>query len=109
MPRNFEFPLAPGHVDGSELWVPLRLQPEEFLAGHAAEWNFRMVGRLKPGITPEQAQSDAERVAQATVRAYPASCAASIFMQPPNRYTRTRSIKPVLLCAPYSLPWSSSL
>src|SRR6202789_3640732 len=72
MPRNFEFPLLPGHVDASELWVPLRLQPEEFLAGEAASWSFRMVGRLKPGITPEQAQSDAERVAQATVRDYPA-------------------------------------
>ncbi len=72
MPRNFEFPLVPGHVDRSELWVPLRLQPEEFLAGKAASWNFRMVGRLKPGITPEQAQSDAERVAQATMRDYPA-------------------------------------
>ena len=72
MPRNFEFPLLPGHVDRSELWVPLRLQPEEFLAGQAASWSFRMVGRLKPGITPEQAQADAERVAQATVRDYPA-------------------------------------
>ncbi len=72
MPRNFEFPLLPGHVDASQLWVPLRLQPEEFLAGQAASWDFRMVGRLKPGITPEQAQSDAERVAQATVRNYPA-------------------------------------
>jgi predicted permease len=72
MPRNFEFPLVPGHVDRSALWVPLRLQPEEFLAGQAAEWSFRMVGRLKPGITPEQAQSDAERVARATVRDYPA-------------------------------------
>jgi predicted permease len=72
MPRNFEFPLLPGHVGGSELWVPLSLQPEEFLAGQAASWNFRMVGRLKPGITPEQAQSDAERVARATVRDYPA-------------------------------------
>jgi predicted permease len=72
MPRNFEFPLLPGHVDASQLWVPLRLQPEEFLAGQAASWTFRMVGRLKPGITPEQAQSDAERVARATVRDYPA-------------------------------------
>jgi predicted permease len=72
MPRNFEFPLVPGHVDRSDLWVPLRLQAEEFLAGQAASWSFRMVGRLKPGITPEQAQSDAERVAQATVRDYPA-------------------------------------
>jgi predicted permease len=72
MPRNFEFPLLPGHVNASRLWVPLRLRPEEFLAGNAASWDFRMVGRLKPGITPEQAQSDAERVAQATVRNYPA-------------------------------------
>jgi predicted permease len=72
MPRNFEFPLLPGHVDASQLWVPLRLQPEEFLAGEAASWSFRMVARLKPGVTPEQAQSDAERVAQATVRDYPA-------------------------------------
>ena len=72
MPRNFEFPLLPGHLGASEMWVSLRLQPEEFLAGNAASWNFRMVGRLKPGITPQQAQSDAERVAQATVRDYPA-------------------------------------
>ena len=72
MPRNFEFPLLPGHVNHTQLWVPLRLQPEEFLAGQAASWGFRMVGRLKPGITPEQAQSDAERVARATVRDYPA-------------------------------------
>jgi predicted permease len=72
MPRAFEFPLMPGHVDRSQLWVPLRLQPEESLAGQAASWDFRMVGRLKPGITPAQAQSDAERVAQATMRDYPA-------------------------------------
>ena len=72
MPQNFEFPLVPGHMDPSDLWVPLRLQPEEFLAGQAASWTFRMVGRLKPGITPEQAQSDAERVALATVQQYPA-------------------------------------
>jgi predicted permease len=30
-----------------------------------------MVGRLKPGITPAQAESDAERVAQETMRNYP--------------------------------------
>ena len=72
MPRDFEFPLNPGHVNQSELWLPLSLQPEEFTAGSAASWNSRMVGRLKPGITVEQAQSDAERVAQETMRDYPA-------------------------------------
>ena len=40
MPRNFEFPLVPGHVDHSELWVPLRLQPEEFLAGRQHSGTF---------------------------------------------------------------------
>jgi len=72
MPRDFEFPLSPGNVNHSELWLPLSLQPEELTAGAAASWNSRMVGRLKPGITAEQAQSDAERVAQETVRDYPA-------------------------------------
>src|SRR5262249_5587456 len=38
----------------------------------AASWNFAMVGRLKAGISAAQAQSDAERVAQETMRNYPA-------------------------------------
>lgn len=72
MPRSFEFPLNPGHVSQSELWVPLSLRPEEFTGGQAASWNLRMVGRLKPGITTAQAQTDAERVAQETMSSYPA-------------------------------------
>jgi predicted permease len=72
MPRDFEFPLNPGHVNQSELWLPLSLQPSELSAAGAASWNSRMVGRLKPGITPEQARSDAERVAWQTMRDYPA-------------------------------------
>ena len=32
----------------------------------------RMMGRLKPGISSEQARSDADRVAQQTMRDYPA-------------------------------------
>jgi predicted permease len=71
MPRNFEFPLAPGHMNSSELWIPISLGPQEFGVGGAAGWNFNMVGRLKSGITAAQAQSDAERVAEATMRNYP--------------------------------------
>jgi putative ABC transport system permease protein len=72
MPRDFEFPLMPGHLDHSELWVPLSLKPEEFTAGSAASWNFRMIGRLKPGVTAGQAKTDAELVAEETMRNYPA-------------------------------------
>jgi putative ABC transport system permease protein len=71
MPRNFEFPLLPGHLNRSELWVPLSFTQQDFTTG-AASWNYQMVGRLKPGITPMQAQSDAERVAQEIMRNYPA-------------------------------------
>ena len=71
MPRNFEFPLMPGHLNQSQLWVPVSFEEEELTSG-ASNWGFDMVGRLKRGISPEQAQSDAERVAQETMRNYPA-------------------------------------
>lgn len=67
MPRDFEFPLIRGHFHQSELWVPLRLSDYELttLAGY---WQFSMVGRLKPGLTPEQAARDVAVVAAQTVR-----------------------------------------
>ena len=71
MPRDFEFPLVPGHLNNSELWVPMSLSEQELTTG-AAGWNFAMVGRLKAGISRAQAQSDAERVARETMRNYPA-------------------------------------
>lgn len=74
MPRNFEFPLMPGHLNQSQLWVPVSFEKEELAAG-ASNWGFDMVGRLKRGISPQQAQTDAERVAQETMRNYPASMA----------------------------------
>ena len=72
MPRNFEFPLAPGHLNHSEIWVPMSFTPDELGPNGSASWSYNMVGRLKPGVTTEQAQNDAERVAQDTVRNYPA-------------------------------------
>ncbi|HTT21829.1 MAG TPA: ABC transporter permease [Candidatus Sulfotelmatobacter sp.] len=71
MPRNFEFPLAPGHLNSAELWVPMNFTPQEIGPTGAAGWNFGMVGRLKPGITEAQAQQDAERVAQEINRNLP--------------------------------------
>ncbi len=75
MPRNFEFPLVPGHLNSSEFWVPMSFTQQELSAGGASSWGFNMVGRLQAGITPEQAESDAERVAQETMRNYPAAMA----------------------------------
>jgi putative ABC transport system permease protein len=72
MPRNFEFPLEPGQLNSSELWVPMSFLQQETTGTGMAGWNFSMVGRLKAGTTPAQAESDAERVAQETMRGYPA-------------------------------------
>jgi putative ABC transport system permease protein len=71
MPRNFEFPLVPGHLNTSELWVPMSFTRDEMGVGQQANWNFQMVGRLKSGISFAQAQQDAQRVAEQTMRAYP--------------------------------------
>jgi predicted permease len=76
MPRDFEFPLVPGQLNRSELWVPMSFSPEELLPQAGANWSYHMVGRLKPGITAAQAQSDAERVAQEIMRNYPPMMAA---------------------------------
>jgi predicted permease len=75
MPRNFEFPLVAGQLNRTQLWVPMSFNKQELSPPAAANWSFQMVGRLKPGISPAQAQSDAERVAQEIMRNYPAEMA----------------------------------
>ena len=71
MPREFEFPLVPGQLNRIQLWVPLSPTHDELTIG-AASWCCGMAGRLKPGVTPAQAQQDAERAAREIMRNYPA-------------------------------------
>ncbi|MGB6691613.1 MAG: ABC transporter permease, partial [Terracidiphilus sp.] len=69
-PRDFEFPLVPGQLNRSELWVPMSFTQGELVQG-AASWNFIMVGRLKPGVSVAQARQDVERAAVAIQRGFP--------------------------------------
>ena len=75
MPRGFEFPLIPGQLNRAELWVPMSFRPDELASRSASNWSYQMIGRLKPGISPTQAQSDADRVAKEIMRGYPAEMA----------------------------------
>ena len=70
MPRNFEFPLVPGQLNQSELWVPLSLTAADIEQGWGS-WNYNMVGRLKPGVTPAAAAADAQRVPQTIALRHP--------------------------------------
>ncbi len=70
MPRSFEFPLVPGHLNQAELWVPMSFTQDELTVG-ASRWGYQMVARLKPSVTMLQAQQDANRVALEIMRNYP--------------------------------------
>lgn len=70
MPREFEFPLAPGQLNRSELWVPMSFTQAELVQG-AGAWGYNLVGRLKPGVTAAQAQQDAVAAAQEIMRNFP--------------------------------------
>jgi len=77
MPREFEFPLVSGQLNRSELWVPMSFTQGELENGKAS-WNFQMVARLKPGISPTRAQQDTELVTQQIMRDLPPAIAASL-------------------------------
>ncbi len=98
MPRGFEFPLVPGQVNRVELWVPMSFTAQELTPVAGANWSYQMVGRLKPGITPQQAQSDAERVAQDIMKGYPpmmAGLSISSYVKPLQEQT-IRQARPLL-------------
>jgi predicted permease len=70
MPRNFEFPLWAGRDRICELWVPTSFTAEELSQDNVANYSLLMIGRLKPGVTVDQAQDDARRVAAEIMRSY---------------------------------------
>ncbi|MDR3771835.1 MAG: ABC transporter permease [Terracidiphilus sp.] len=75
MPRSFVFPLQDGQLDQVQLWVPMSLTPDELTDQNAGVWGWRLVGRLKDGVTLRQAAQDADRVAQQVMRNFPANMA----------------------------------
>jgi putative ABC transport system permease protein len=54
MPRGFEFP--PGEIDPPQVWSPLQIDAAK--PGSRGSHYLYLLGRLKPGVTPPQAQSE---------------------------------------------------
>ncbi len=54
----------------AQIWVPLALTPAEVAV--RGEHHFLSVGRLKPGVTVEQAQAEMNTISQRLEQAYPA-------------------------------------
>jgi predicted permease len=75
MPPGFQFPGDTGTVlniftaPAAQLWVPLALTPQAWSARSAHY--LEVIGRLKPGVTPAQAQEEMNAIEQELVREYP--------------------------------------
>lgn len=67
MANNFQFP--PFWATDAELWVPLRLSPEQ-RADRAASF-LRVFARLRPGVTLADARADMTLIARRLAEAYP--------------------------------------
>jgi putative ABC transport system permease protein len=76
MPRGFEFPLQPGHLNQAQLWVPMSFTSDDLSDGSAGYWGYHMVARLKERVTLAQAAQDADRVAKQIMRDFPPSISA---------------------------------
>ncbi len=72
MPAGFAFPLAPGKLKQTQLWVPMSFTPDE-RADAGDNFQYGAVARLRPGVTPAQAEEDANRVAAGIQACYPAT------------------------------------
>jgi len=89
MPRDFEFPLVPGHLNRSELWVPMSFTQVELVQGVGA-WSYYLVGRLPFGMLPEQAQQDALGAAREIMRKFLLHSPPVAFIQPSGRWKSRR-------------------
>jgi putative ABC transport system permease protein len=63
MPEGFLFPVH------EEIWVPLRLDPNAVKRGSGSQLD--VIGRLRDGSTPEQAQAELSTLAKALEQEYP--------------------------------------
>ncbi len=71
MPAGFRYPLSPSDVNEPPgVWVPMAFTNRE-IEDRAAEFPVRLVARLAPGVTLEQARADVVRVANDFQRQHP--------------------------------------
>ena len=96
MPRGFENVLAPG----AEVWTPLQYDPA--LPRDGREWghHLRMVGRLRPGVSAEDAARDLAGLARRPVPEFarvPWAALERGFLVTGLRHAVARGVRPLLV------------
>lgn len=98
MPRRFENVLA----STAEIWSPEQYDPAHIADTDTSEWghHLRMTGRLRPGVSREQAKSDLDLIAQTPTPEFPRPQWAALkfgFILDSLQTDIARDIKPALL------------
>ena len=100
MPPSFEFPFRDQLMQQEpQLWVPLALTEKE-KQGRADSFDFRFIGRLKPGVSLSQAQSDIQLIGSRLTQQYPDVYRGSLEMTAgvvPFKQTIVGDVRPLLL------------
>ena len=63
MPQTFNYPEA------TDMWIPLEMTVERL--GHRGDYSYRVLARLRPGVTLAQAQGDMSAVTKHLEKEYP--------------------------------------
>jgi predicted permease len=71
MPAGLDVTLDRGPLELHDVWVPIGQWQNEYLLNRSAGLGIGGVGRLKPGVSLEQARADMERVTRDLAAAFP--------------------------------------
>jgi putative ABC transport system permease protein len=70
MPAKFQFPISSDPANGAKLWAPLAMTDRERAV--RGEHHYAVIGRLREGISVQQAQAEMDTISHRLEQAYPA-------------------------------------
>ena len=84
MPPSFHFPFdGKPFSEMADLWLPIGFTPQVLAPeNRLMEFGVGLIGRLKPGVSPEQAQQDVRHIADVFQQAHPDSYSANARVTP---------------------------
>ena len=71
MPPDFQFPYGLDETQRPDVWVPAVFSSEEL--NHRTQYNYQVIGRLKPGVTTAQARAEMDTIGRRFEQQYPRS------------------------------------